>query len=189
MKCLKLPLFAALVAVGSLGACGTSGPSEVGASRGETGDLDAGRTADASPPATLASELAPNEVRYVWSGRVEARHDDLRVGDSLGEIDLPIPRFVGAYEPSIAGAGGRSLADYVTTGTLGASTRIYLRVKNTSGLGLRIERKNAHTAGGWSSFGGPDSKPIEIVRQLVSLTNASNKSGHWRTVSARPAAQ
>jgi hypothetical protein len=162
MKCLKLPLFAALVAVGSLGACGTSGPSDVGASRGETGDLDSGRTADASPPATLASELAPNEVRYVWSGRVEARHDDLRVGDSLGEIDLPIPRFVGAYEPSIAGSGGRSLADYVTTGTLGASTRIYLRVKNTSGLGLRIERKNAHTAGGWSSFGGPDSKPIEV---------------------------
>src|SRR3990172_2714053 len=35
----------------------------------------------------------------------------------------------------------------------------------------------------------PDSKPIETVFQFVSRTSASNSSGHWRTVSARAAAQ
>src|SRR5574341_1436270 len=35
----------------------------------------------------------------------------------------------------------------------------------------------------------PDSKPMETVFQLVSWTSASNSSGHWRTVSARAAAQ
>src|SRR3989442_15256934 len=35
----------------------------------------------------------------------------------------------------------------------------------------------------------PDSKPMEMVVQFVSLTRASKRSGHWRTVSARAAAQ
>ena len=35
----------------------------------------------------------------------------------------------------------------------------------------------------------PDSKPIETVIQFVSRTSASKRSGHWRTVSARAAAQ
>src|SRR2546428_14126695 len=35
----------------------------------------------------------------------------------------------------------------------------------------------------------PDSNPMEMVVQFVSRTRASKRSGHWRTVSARAAAQ